>query len=96
MMMSTDLSEATKSAKPIHVKKTLKDVKAHQPSTKSATFLASNRSRTWSSDDNFSSLFTVDTPAAALNVGQGPTAEGVAGGVQQQLQQQPQMSIPDW
>lgn len=61
MLKSTDLSESTKSAKPIHIKKTLNDVKVSQPqgNTKAKVFNASDKSRQWNSAEDFSSLFTL-------------------------------------
>ncbi|XP_071848580.1 synergin gamma-like isoform X2 [Apostichopus japonicus] len=93
MMMSTDLSEATKSAKPIHVKKTLKDVRVQPAATKGSTFAASDKSRTWSSDDNFSSMFMANRPKGARP----PAEEGSGeGAVLAEQQQQPQMQVPEW
>ncbi|PIK59794.1 putative synergin gamma isoform X1 [Apostichopus japonicus] len=92
MMMSTDLSEATKSAKPIHVKKTLKDVRVQPAATKGSTFAASDKSRTWSSDDNFSSMFMANRPKGARLPAEEGSGEGAVLAAQQQ---QPQMQVPN-
>lgn len=75
MLKSTDLSESTKSAKPIHVKKTLNDVKVNQPqgTTKAKVFNASEKSRQWNSAEDFSSLFTL----AEMPAGKEPAKSSV-------------------